>query len=195
MQLTTTKEKEIAVCRGDWRAELAKYTPAAITQLLKCNPVAALNRPTPTLAQVFKRHGMAGVTEYLHTLLKFVCDTLGVDANDIMLTATANGIYSACYGWRLGELLVFFSQFVAGKYGRFYGRFDNAIIYEGLQKFWRAEALPVRQAAERAEIDARRAAWARDAITPDEFARRNGLPEGLSVAEIAELLHKRDNTP
>lgn len=178
-----------------WVNDLAKYSPAVIVKLLKCDPVKVLNRPTPTLANLYAKYGINAPVEWLDAVLRYTINALGVEANDLLLLATANGIYRTCYGWRIGEVLLFFAQFITGKYGKFYGRYDNAVIYEGMQKFWRGEVLPVRNQQEREEQERKREEWAREAITPDEFARRNNLPEGLSVAEIVTIMNQRTNTP
>lgn len=196
MELITTNNRaqavQVATERKPWTDILTKYTPAHIPTLLTRPASVIVARPAPTLASLFKQYGHPAPMDYITACLKYTAEAVGVEfENSIQLIATANGLYNSCYGWTLAEILAFFSQFIAGRYGRFYGRFDNAIIYEALQRFWRAEVLPARQAKERAKLDEQRAQWAKDAITPEEFCRRNNLPENLTVAEIVVLMNER----
>lgn len=193
MELTTTNrnyEVQNPSLGKPWECELSKFAPTTLQSILRFDIATIVWRPSPTLASLRKKYGIIAPIEWLSGVVKYVTTIMGVEINEFLTLATANGIYSNCYGWHVSEILCFFAHFVAGKYGKFYGRFDNAIIYDGMQKFWKYEILPIREQSEREQKEKERAAWSNEAITPQEFCKRNNLPDNLSVAGVAEYTSK-----
>lgn len=101
------------------------------------------------------------------------------------------------YGYlTVGEMMLFFLRFKAGKYGRFYGDADPLVITEGLNDFLddrkvELQRLEAEYQRKQQQIVAQRR---EPAITGREFCRLKGLPETDDIMEIyANYIKKYGN--
>lgn len=89
------------------------------------------------------------------------------------------------YGYlKSSELLLFFYRFKLGRYGHFYGNIDPMKITIALDKFLgeRSEAFDKR---EKEKEQQERDKYAENAITAEEFCRRNGFPN-MDLVTLAQ---------
>lgn len=73
---------------------------------------------------------------------------------------------------KVSELMLFFVQFKAGRYGRFYGAVDGLVITQALQEFCayrRDELERHRRQQEKEAREKQRALWAQDSMNFDEW--------------------------
>ena len=73
---------------------------------------------------------------------------------------------------KVSELMLFFVQFKAGRYGRFYGAVDGLVITQALQEFcaYRRDVLERhRRQQEKEAREKQRALWAQDSMSFDEW--------------------------
>lgn len=94
------------------------------------------------------------------------------------ITDSVAAVIADNFGWlKLAELMLFFQQFKAGKYGHFYGAVDPMVITEALQMFieFRAEKLAIiereRERELRRQAEAKRAEQERrgELLTAEEW--------------------------
>lgn len=102
----------------------------------------------PTLFEVGKVYSPEAVDSWLDahiTNLVVFCGVKGKNEYSAIVDAVT-AVIADNFGYlKLSELMLFFQQFKAGKYGRFYGAVDPLIITEALQAFldFRADRLAV----------------------------------------------------
>lgn len=114
----------------------------------------------PTLYEVRKYYSPEAVDSWLDAQLSNLVMFCGVKGKDeFTSSAFVNAVTAVIadnFGYlKLSELMLFFQQFKAGKYGRFYGSIDPMVITEALQAFldFRAERLVViERELQRAEL-------------------------------------------
>jgi len=89
------------------------------------------------------------------------------------------------YGWlKTSELMLFFYRFKLGYYGRFYGTVDPMIITTAIREFLKERNEAYRQ-HESEEQQKKSEEYARNAITAEEFCRRNGFPN-MDLVTLAQ---------
>lgn len=114
----------------------------------------------PSLADVSCMFGQKQAAVWVECQLKDLWEYIGVKKKiDTLQTEDISRIItSEFYYLKLSELMLFFAQFKAGRYGKFYGGIDPLVITESLQKFkkWRVETLDrVQQEEEQEKRNAR----------------------------------------
>ena len=107
-------------------------------QIIICQkPKLCILYPSPTLAQIDTMYGPFSAVKWL---IPFVADAslscgLKVDATSEQLQFTATAL-TGRYTWlKAAELVLFFFNFKAGFYERFYGQFDPQAIIRSINMF------------------------------------------------------------
>ena len=120
-------------------------------QIFICQePKLCIIYPSPTLAQIDTMYGPFSAVKWL---IPFVADAslscgLKVDATSEQLQFTATALASR-YTWlKAAEMVLFFFNFKAGFYEKFYGQFDPQAIIRSINTFL-TERLSIIIAAER----------------------------------------------
>ena len=99
----------------------------------------------PTIADVRQIWGEIPASIWLGNQINDLSEYTGVK-NELLQDQkeeTARVIMSEFYYLKLSEFMLFFFQFKAGRYGKFYGAVDPLVITEAMQKFkkWRCDML------------------------------------------------------
>ena len=120
-------------------------------QMLICqNPKICILYPSPTLHQIDSMYGPLSAAKWL---IPFIADSslscgLKIDATKEQLQFTATAITSR-YTWlKAAEMVLFFFNFKAGFYEKFYGQFDPQAIIRSIKTFL-AERMDIIVAHER----------------------------------------------
>lgn len=105
----------------------------------------SLTGDCPTIADVRNIWGEKYASIWLANQINDLSEYTGVK-NDLLQyqkKEAARVIMSEFYYLKLSEFMLFFFQFKAGRYGKFYGSVDPLVITEALQKFkkWRYDML------------------------------------------------------
>lgn len=95
----------------------------------------------------------------------------------------ADAIVSEFYYLKASELMLFFYGLKLGKYGHFYGVVDPMKITEALAEFAK-ECDEVRADREREINRKERDEHDKTAMSPAEYCRMKGYPEGTSIVDI-----------
>lgn len=141
----------------------------------------------PTLGMLSKTYGESTASNWLMaqlTDLVAYTNSKGI-LTDEHVEVLADMIAQE-YGYlKSSEMLLFFYRFKLGRYGHFYGNIDPMKITIALGKFLgeRSDAYDKRK---KEEEQREREEYAKNAITAEEFCRRNGLPE----MDMATLMKK-----
>lgn len=119
----------------------------------------------PTLFEVRKAYSLESADSWLDIQLSDLISFCGVKGKDECSTRAivdaVVAVISDNFGYlKLSELMLFFQQFKAGKYGHFYGAIDPMVITEALQSFldFRAERIAAIDKANRLEDERKRRA-------------------------------------
>jgi len=113
-------------------------------QIFICQyPAYCIFGPSPTLAQIDIMYGPLTSAKWLVPLIADVSLSCGlkedVSENQLQFTAVA---ISNRYRWlKAGELMLFFFNFKAGFYERFYSHFDTQTIIRSFKNFLEERAL------------------------------------------------------
>ena len=115
-------------------------------QLYICQyPAYCITGPSPTLAQIDIMYGPFTSAKWLVPLIADVslCCGLKEDASEDQLQLTATAILER-YKWlKAGELMLFFFNFKAGFYERFYSYFDPQAIIRSMKPFLQKRNLAI----------------------------------------------------
>ncbi len=115
-------------------------------QLYICQyPTYCITGPSPTLAQIDIMYGPFASAKWLVPLIADVslCCGLKEDASEEQLQLTATAILER-YKWlKAGELMLFFFNFKAGFYERFYSYFDPQAIIRSMKLFLQERNLAI----------------------------------------------------
>lgn len=138
---------------------------------------------TPTIFEVRRAYSSATVDSWLDIQLADLVRFCGVKGKEefSQIIDPVIQVVSDNFGYlKLSELMLFFQQFKAGRYGRFYGTVDPMVITEALQQFleFRSERLALIERSRRRAEQARRQA---------ERAERELRGELLTAEEWKEL--------
>lgn len=111
---------------------------------------------TPTLSEVRLAYSAATVDSWLDIQLADLVRFCGVKGKEefTRIIDPVIQVISDNFGYlKLSEMMLFFQQFKAGRYGRFYGTVDPMVITEALQQFleFRADRLAVIERKRRSE--------------------------------------------
>ena len=108
-------------------------------------PAYCIFGPSPTLAQIDTMYGPLTSAKWLVPLIADASLSCGLkeDVSENQLRFTAVAI-SNRYRWlKAGELILFFFNFKAGFYERFYGYFDTQTIIRSFKAFLEERALTI----------------------------------------------------
>ncbi len=124
---------------------LTRFNPD-VQRLCATNIDRCFTGDAPTLFEVRKAYSPATVDSWLDVQLSDLIMFCGVKGKDEFSTSVnaLTAVIADNFGYlKLSELMLFFQQFKAGRYGRFYGSVDPMVITEALQSFlgFRAERL------------------------------------------------------
>lgn len=138
---------------------------------------------TPTIFEVRRAYSAATVDSWLDIQLADLVRFCGVKGKEefSQIIDPVIQVVSDNFGYlKLSELMLFFQQFKAGRYGRFYGTVDPMVITEALQQFleFRSERLALIERSRRRAEQARRQA---------ERAERELRGELLTAEEWKEI--------
>ena len=115
-------------------------------QIFICqHPAYCIFGPSPTLAQIDTMYGPLTSAKWLVPLIADASLSCGlkedVSENQLQFTAVA---ISNRYRWlKAGELMLFFFNFKAGFYERFYSHFDTQTIIRSFKSFLEERALTI----------------------------------------------------
>ena len=127
----------------------------------------------PTLGTLRQAYGKNMPTSWLVPQLLNLSEYCGCKGKltDAQLEECARVIANEHSCLKTTELMLFFSRFKAGRYGRFYGNIDPMVITSALMVFRRerAEAIAQHEAEKR---EKEREKQALEAISYDEFLKR-----------------------
>ena len=127
----------------------------------------------PTLGTLRSAYGKNMPTSWLVPQLLNLSEYCGCKGKltDAQLEECARVIASEYFYLKTTELMLFFSRFKAGRYGRFYGNVDPMVITSALLVFRRerAEAIAKHEAEEREKERERQAS---EAISYEEYMNR-----------------------
>ena len=127
----------------------------------------------PTLGTLRSAYGKNMPTSWLVPQLLNLSEYCGCKnkLTDAQLEECARVIASEYFYLKTTELMLFFSRFKAGRYGRFYGNVDPMVITSALVVFRRerAEAIARHEAEEREKERERQAS---EAISYEEYIKR-----------------------
>ena len=149
---------------------------------------------TPTLATLRAEYGTNAATVWLVPQIKDLSEYCGCKGKitDSQMEQCA-GIIAMTYPFlKVSELMLFFVNFKAGQYGKFYGSVDPLTITTALREFIKERAA----AYEKHEREERERADAEDkknAITYDEYLSKNGIK--ISKAAGSSKPAKPTTTP
>ena len=143
-------------------------------QLQICsNPEDCYFGNSPTLTSLNKLYGQGAAEVWLSAEVQEACLFMGIkEMPDINQTEKLVKIIALQYGYlKVDELQLFFFNFCSAKYRHFYGTFDPSIIILSLRDFLsdRSRAYEEREQRER---DREREDWKKNAITYEEYQRR-----------------------
>lgn len=161
------------------------------------NPkLAILSEKSPSLLVMKKAYGdnfpVAWLMEQILELVVY-SNSKGT-LNDYQAEFLANTIVNEHYDLKASDLLLFFYQFKAGKYGHFYGVIDPMRITIALDEFCDERDRVIEQHRKEAE-DAKAAMEPKlPAVKPEEWCRQCGLPEMHSVIEVYAFVGRINNT-
>lgn len=145
------------------------------------NEERALFGTAPTLEVLNEAYGDTAAEQWLVPQLIDLCAYCGVKEklNARQLKQLAYIITTEYGHLKATEVMLFLHRFKAGKYGRFYGNIDPLIIMEALGDFIdeREDAIIKNEKEEAKEEPVV------ETISPQEWCRRNGLPEVTSVLD------------
>lgn len=137
------------------------FTAPAMQRACALDPVRCYTGKAPTLLRISKEYGTETACALIEAQIQLLSEYAGVSGKvaDHQSIQLATAILSQ-YKWlNAAELILFFSRFKAGCYGRFYGQIDPLLIMEGLHKFVRErgeELADLEQKARTARLTARR---------------------------------------
>ena len=133
LQKYPTIESFFKVFNPQWQIFICQY------------PAYCIFGPSPTLAQIDTMYGPLTSAKWLVPLIADASLSCGlkedVSENQLQFTAVA---ISNRYRWlKAGELMLFFFNFKAGFYERFYSHFDTQTIIRSFKNFFEERALAI----------------------------------------------------
>jgi hypothetical protein len=158
---------QLAVCRrwgATTEALLTRFNPS-VQRYCAANIDRCFTGDTPTLFDVRKAYAPVAVESWLDIQLSDLVRFCGVKGKEefTRIVDPVIEVVTDNFGYlKLSELMLFFQQFKAGMYGRFYGSVDPMVITEALQQFldFRADKLAAierkRRRAEQQQREAER---------------------------------------
>lgn len=156
---------------------LARYNPDMQVAVAETGD-QWLTKNFPTLAQMKRDYGETAPTQWLMLQLQNLSEYCGCrDKFSVeQCHECARVIQASYYYLKISELLRFFFDMKAGKYGKFYGALDPMVVTTSLCEFidYRNSRL-VR--IEQEEAERKRAEDTKNAITHDEYLRRKAERE------------------
>ena len=166
------------------------------------NPDLCMTDPrVPTLAVAVNAYGRRGMTGWVIAQMEDLNRTAG--GRDKMtaeeMQAAAEAIVTTYPQLRLTDVMLFFSRFKAGCYGRFYGKTDSLVITTALAQYveWRTREMQRIEAARRhvANLMSDLDCYGKTDMTIDEL-RLSPLWGSLTPAQqdvLARLASERDH--
>ena len=129
----------------------------------------------PTLAEIRKNYGDKTPSAWLVPQLYNLSEYCGVKdkLEGAPLEETAFVIATEYYYLKISEIMLFFHRFKTGRYGRFYGCVDPLVITTALRDFAQ-ERINAIVAKESEDRDREREEQRKNAITWEEYCKRNG---------------------
>lgn len=156
---------------------------------------AILSKISPTLYEMKKAYGdnfpVAWLMEQILELVVY-SNSKGT-LNDYQAEFLANTIVNEHYDLKASELMLFFYQFKAGKYGHFYGVIDPMRITIALDKFC-DDRDRVIERHEQEVKKAQRPSPSLPPIKPEEWCRQCGMPEMHSAIDVYAYVGRVNNT-
>lgn len=126
---------------------LTRFNPD-VQRLCATNVDRCFTGDAPTLLEVRRVYSPATVDSWLDVQLSDLIVFCGVKGKDEFsasaIVDALTAVIADNFGYlKLSELMLFFQQFKAGRYGRFYGSVDPLVITSALQSFldFRAERI------------------------------------------------------
>lgn len=157
---------------------------------------AILSERSPSLLVMQKAYGdnfpVAWLMEQILELVVY-SNSKGT-LNDYQAEFLANTIVNEHYDLKVSDLLLFFYQFKAGKYGHFYGVIDPMRITIALDEFCdeRDHVIEQHRREEEKRLEAQTPKL--PSVKPEEWCRQCGLPEMHSVIEVYAFFGRVNNT-
>lgn len=166
----------------------------AIQKVAAQHPERSILGEAPSLAVINHTYGSNTATIWLIAqLVDLVAFTNSRQLlNDQQVAMVAEMIAQEYGNLKCSEVMLFFYRFKFGKYGHFYGSVDPMLITTALRSFLN-ERNEVLQRYESQQREQQREQWARDAITPQEYCKRHGLPPMESVIDIMNYITNKEN--
>lgn len=196
---TTSTVQPVSVSRDGWlqtrhprwgrtaEALLSRFNPD-VQRYCASNVERCFTGDTPTILEVRSAYSAATVDSWLDIQLADLVRFCGVKgkAEFAQIIDPVIQVISDNFGFlKLSELMLFFQQFKAGRYGRFYGSVDPMVITGALQQFleFRSERLALIERARR------RADQERQQVERSELERRGELLTAEEWKEIGWLFN------
>lgn len=178
---------------GNLVSFIKEFNPDAQIQF-GMNKEVAYFCDTPTLATIRAEYGTNAAIVWLVPQIKDLSEYCGCKGKitDSQMEQCA-GIIAMTYPFlKVSELMLFFVNFKAGQYGKFYGSVDPLTITTALREFIkeRAAAFEKHEREERERADAE---YKKTAITYDEYLSMNGIK--ISKAAESSKPAKPTTTP
>lgn len=173
-------------------ALMAAYTPDKNSSLMSITDRSRIFAGTsPELSVVNRMYGAKTSESWLIAQLTYVCEFAGVKEKPdaVMLYDLARIIMGMAWYLKMSEIMLFFANFMSGRYGRFYGAVDPLTITSALRTFLserEAEIAHIEAEDERKQREADRQFRLENAITWEEYQREKESmqqKEGISAGE------------
>ena len=185
--LSISRNSLAEACRnryGDVKGFISTFTPEK--QYVYClHQDRCFSGSAPTLSVVSKCYGFNVAKSFVSGQIKDLMEYTGCrDKMSIrQIDAASNVIVSSYFYLKVTELMFFFFQFKAGRYGTFYGQVDAIKITEALRSFLKfrnetLDAIERKNTQERKERMMEEAA--KNAISYEEWKRRQSAVEERS---------------
>ena len=183
--LTAVKARNAALVKGkygEFPAFTANFAPSRQAAVMQhASEVTRRWREYPSLVQCEHAYGTDGMAAWLVSQMRHLFGK-GEEVAEARRTAVAILSSPEFRPMKVTELMLFIGKFYTGGFGKVYGKATGTDIMDALRKF-KAEMAEAKAAAEEEERKADRERRAADAMTWEEYARRNGM-EGKSIAEV-----------
>lgn len=185
------KAKAVLARYGD-RMHFIEVMNPSIQHLCAQNTMKAFFGSAPTLGLLDKTYGENTSLMWLLPQLFELGEFCGCkEKMDAQIATECARIIKQEFGFlKVTELMLFFNRVKAGRYGQiFFGSVDPmkitlAIRQQFLQERERAIAEKENQIQKE-----EREAWAKDAMSPEEFCRLKGYPECHNVLEVIKIMY------
>ena len=170
------KKGEIMERYGDAKNFATIFNPS-MQVVCAMNIERALRGDAPTIKQLIHAYQVSQIEVWLMAQLHDLNDYAGVKTkmDSMQMKNLAHMLITKALYLKASEILLFFHKLKGGDFGVFYGTVDPQKVGENMNEFmkWRSVQLDrIIYIETQQELERKRAEWKKNAITREEFDRR-----------------------